>query len=333
MTVGLAAGGLGSDITAQFSRAGNQVVVVLVAFLVAHATIAREHARVNMGERMTSSEGSRRGGRGRSRRSSESGIAQLPWRRVSNPYPPMQILDPEQLERIHDTSMRILEELGIEAMHPGACDLLERAGARVDRSTMTVTMDRDLVLELVAKAPAAATLTPRNPARRVHLGGTDIVTTLVGGPPAVHERVRGRRPSNMEDYKNFIRLTQHFNAVHMIGNQVASPIEMPANSRHLDCYLANLTLSDRSYHCTSIGRGRALDGIRMMAIARGISLDDMLRDPGVTTIISVNSPRRFDDAMIEGLMTQAEHGQPISVTPFTLMGAMTPVTLPARRKP
>jgi trimethylamine--corrinoid protein Co-methyltransferase len=104
---------------------------------------------------------------------------------------------------------------------------------------------------------------------------------------------------------------------------------MPANSRHLDCYLANLTLSDRSYHCTSIGRGRALDGIRMMAIARGISLDDMLRDPGVTTIISVNSPRRFDDAMIEGLMTQAEHGQPISVTPFTLMGAMTPVTLPA----
>ena len=100
----------------------------------------------------------------------------------------------------------------------------------------------------------------------------------------------------MEDYKNFIRLTQHFNAVHMIGNQVTSPIEMPANSRHLDCYLANLTLSDRSYHCTSIGRGRAMDGIRMMAIARGISLDDMLRDPGVTTIISVNSPRRFDDA-------------------------------------
>jgi trimethylamine--corrinoid protein Co-methyltransferase len=278
---------------------------------------------------MTSTEGGRRGGRSRTRRSADNGIAQPPWARIRNPYKPMELLNPEQLERIHDTSMRILEELGIEVLHPGACDMLERAGARVDRATMTVTMDRGLVLELVAKAPATATLTPRNPARKLHLGGNDIVTTLVAGPPAVHDRVRGRRASNMEDYRNFIRLTQHFNAVHMIGNQVASPIEMPANTRHLDCYLANLTLSDRSYHCTSIGRGRALDGIAMMAIARGLSLDEMAEDPGVTTIISVNSPRRFDDAMIDGLMTQAEYGQPISVTPFTLMGAMTPVTLPA----
>ncbi len=269
-----------------------------------------------------------RGTRRRTRRGDE-GIPQLAWRRVANPWPPLEILDPEQLEAIHDASMRLLEELGIELMHAGACERLARAGAAWDREAMTVRMDRGMVAEWLAKAPATATLTPRNPERRVHLGGRDLVTTLVAGPPAVHDRINGRRSSNMADYENFIRLAQHFNAVHMIGNQVAAPMELPANTRHLDCYLANLTLSDRSYHCTSIGRGRALDGIRMMAIARGIELDDMAADPGVTTIISVNSPRRFDEAMAEGLMTQAEHGQPISVTPFTLMGAMTPVTLAA----
>jgi len=278
---------------------------------------------------MASADGARRGQRRRERRGADAGVRQLPWRRVQNPYPPMAMLDPEQLEAIHDASMRILEEFGIEAMHSGACDLMERAGATVDRATMTVRMDRAMVLEHVAKAPPSVTVTPRNPERRVHLGGRDIVTTLVGGPPAVHDRVNGRRPSNAEDYRNFIRLTQFFNAVHMIGNQVAAPIEMPANTRHLDCYFWNLTLSDRSYHCTSIGRGRAMDGIEMMAIARGMTAEQMIADPGVTTIISVNSPRRFDDSMIEGLMTQAEYGQPISVTPFTLMGAMTPVTLPA----
>src|SRR5690606_26260520 len=68
-------------------------------------------------------------------------------------------------------------------------------------------------------------------------------------------------------------------------------------------------------------------GIRMMAIARGLTLDEIRNDPGVTTIISVNSPRRFDEAMAEGLMTMAEHGQPVCITPFTLMGAMSPVTL------
>ena len=55
----------------------------------------------------------------------------------------------------------------------------------------------------------------------------------------------------------------------------------------------------------------------------------MAASPGVTTVINVNSPRRFDDEMAAGLMTMSEHGQPVSVTPFTLLGAMTPTTLAA----
>lgn len=106
-------------------------------------------------------------------------------------------------------------------------------------------------------------------------------------------------------------------------------MELPANNRHLDAYNANLSLSDLSYHCLSIGRGRALDGIEMMAISRGLTLDDMVESPGVSTIINVNSPRRFDEEMAQGLMTMSEFGQCVSVTPFTLMGAMTPVTMGA----
>jgi len=145
----------------------------------------------------------------------------------------------------------------------------------------------------------------------------------------VHDRINGRRSGNYADYGNFIRLAQHFNAIHIIGNQVTAPMDLPANSRHLDAYFANLTLSDLCYHCTAIGRGRAMDGINMMAISRGISLDEMRRSPGVITIISVNSPRLLDDAMGDGLIAMAEHGQPVTITPFTLMGAMTPVTLAA----
>ncbi|RVC05559.1 trimethylamine methyltransferase family protein, partial [Mesorhizobium sp. M7A.F.Ca.CA.002.15.2.1] len=92
-------------------------------------------------------------------------------------------------------------------------------------------------------------------------------------------------------------------------------------------YFTNLTLTDKSFHVSAIGRGRALDGIEMMAISRGLTLDQMRDDPGITTIISVNSPRRFDEMMAEGLMTMAEFGQSVAVTPFTLMGAMSPVTL------
>ena len=265
---------------------------------------------------------------GRARRSGGS-LPQLPWQSVTNPYLPMQLLSADQLEAIHLTSLRILEELGIELMSPRARDILRAAGAQVDEASGTVRLDRALVAAALATAPSAFVLTPRNEARRITLGDNHVNFGLVAGPPNVHDRERGRRAGNYRDYCDFIRLAHYFNAIHLIGNQVCAPIELPANSRHLDTYRADLVYSDLVFHCSAIGAGRALDGIRMMAIARGISLEEIARSPGVVTIISVNSPRRFDEAMAEGLMAMAAHGQAVVITPFTLMGAMAPVSLAA----
>jgi trimethylamine--corrinoid protein Co-methyltransferase len=267
----------------------------------------------------------RSGGRGAG--GAATAIPQLPHRRVRNPYPPMQMLSTDQIEAIHEASLHILENFGIEVMSPRALSLFEAAGAKVDHATQNVRLDRGLVADKIRTAPSSYALTPRNAANAVHLGGDTLNFTLVAGPPNVHDMERGRRAGNLADYSDFIRLAQHFNAITMIGNQVCAPIELPANNRHLDTYFANLTLSDKSFHVSAIGAGRALDGIEMMAISRGLTLDQMRDDPAVTTIISVNSPRRFDDMMSDGLMTMAEHGQSVAVTPFTLMGAMSPVTL------
>lgn len=239
----------------------------------------------------------------------------------------MALLSDDQVEAIHEASMHILENFGMEMMSAAACDLFARAGASVDRDTMTVRMDRGMVDEALKTAPSVYTLTPRNSENRLTLGGNHINFTLVAGPPNVHDFERGRRAGNHADYCDFTRLAQHFNAIHMLGNQVCAPIELPANTRHLDTYLANATLSDKCFNVSAIGRGRALDGINMMALSRGVTSDEIAEDPGVATVISVNSPRRFDDAMAEGMMTMAEYGQVVIVTPFTLMGAMSPVTL------
>lgn len=254
-------------------------------------------------------------------------IPQLPLRRVENPYPPMQLLSADQVEAIHEASLHILENFGIELMSPRALAIFEKAGAKVDHAAQTVFLDRGLVAEALNTTKSHFNLTPRNPARAVPLGGNAINFTLVAGPPNVHDMERGRRAGNMGDYQDLVRLAQHFNCVTMLGNQVCAPIELAANSRHLDTYRANLTLTDKSFHVSAIGRGRALDGVALMAIAKGKTLDEMRDDPSICTIISVNSPRRFDDMMAEGLMTMAEYGQAVAVTPFTLMGAMSPVTL------
>lgn len=242
--------------------------------------------------------------------------------------PPLDVLDAEQVEAIHEASLDVLERLGMEFMGAGARRLLRGAGAAVD-DTGLVRIPRELVDTSLRTAPSTFTVTPRNPDRRLELGDDRVAFGLVAGPPFVHDAVNGRRSGNLADYERLVQLAQGFDAIHFIGNQPTAPVELPAETRHLDCYLANVTLSDGVYHCTAIGRDRALDGIAMMAIARGKTLDEVVDDPSVLTIISVNSPRRFDEAMTDGLQTMAEHGQPVVVTPFTLMGAMTPVTLAA----
>lgn len=239
----------------------------------------------------------------------------------------MPLLDDEGVETIHDASLRVLEELGIELWSETARERFAQAGAIIDGEIVRV--GRDIIDAALASAPTQFTMTSRNADKSLTLGGDNIVFGLVAGPPAVHDEINGRRAANMDDYENFTRLAHYFNAIHIIGNQVSAPMELPPNNRHLDTYRANLTLSDLCFHALSIGSGRARDAIEMMAISRGDTIDDMIERPGVTTIINVNSPRRFDKEMALGLMTMAEFGQPVSVTPFTLMGAMTPASLGA----
>ncbi|MCY3996940.1 MAG: trimethylamine methyltransferase family protein [Rhodobacter sp.] len=268
------------------------------------------------------------GRRGRAGRGSAP-ISQLSWQNLHNPYAPMELATREQIEAIHNTSLKILSELGIRVMSARVMDIFEAAGAKVDRGEDTIRIDAEVIDEALRTVPETFTLTGRNPAKKLTIGGRNVAFGLVAGPPNVHDCITGRRSGNLADYENFIRLAHHFNAINIIGNQVTAPMELPANNRHLDTYRANLRLSDLSFHCTAIGKGRAMDGINMMAIARGISPEEMETDPGIITIISVNSPRLLDGEMAEGLIAMALHGQPVSVTPFTLMGAMTPVSLPA----
>jgi len=230
---------------------------------------------------------------------------------------------------VHEASLELLQEIGVELMGAPARAAFRQAGATVDEDTGLTRIPRDVLTQALASAPSRFTVTPRNPERRLDVGGDEVAFGLVAGPPTVHDRIRGRRAGNLDDYITLVKLAQSFDVVHFVGNQPTAPQELPPATRHLDTYLANLTYTDRVFHLLAIGRERTIDGIAMTAISRGLDLDQIVEHPSVLTIISVNSPRRFDSEMTDGLMTMAAHGQPVVVTPFTLMGAMTPVTLAA----
>ena len=256
-----------------------------------------------------------------------SPISQLPSNFAKNHMAPLCPLSDEQIAQIDDRAKRLIAEFGLEVLSDEARRLYHDAGADVDDANQMVRMSSELVDALLKTVPSSFTLHSYNTDRQITVGGNHINFGMVSGPPNVHDTKGGRRAGNFQDYQNFIKLGQLFNAIDFFGNQTLSPSDLPVNTRHLDTNLANFKLTDKPFLSMSIGHVRVMDTAHMMAMARGCALQDLADAPAVMTNISINSPRKFDTEMSSALIALATLGQPIVVTPFTLMGAMTPATL------
>ncbi|MBX6320311.1 MAG: trimethylamine methyltransferase family protein [Rhodospirillaceae bacterium] len=260
-------------------------------------------------------------------RRTAGGLRQLPWRTLRNPYRPIEVLSADQIEAIHEASLRVLEEIGMDFLDAEALDILRRNGARVEAGSNRVRFDRGLVLECIAKVPPEVTLHARNPARNLTFGGNHINFGSVASAPNVSDLDAGRRPGRFEDYCNLLRLCQSLNVVQFLGGYPVEPADLPPATRHLDAHYAAITLTDRVWHPYSLGRQRIADAIEMICIARQVDRDRLLAEPSLFSIVNSSSPLRLDGPMLQGLMEMARHGQPVVITPFTLSGAMSPATI------
>jgi trimethylamine--corrinoid protein Co-methyltransferase len=236
----------------------------------------------------------------------------------------LELLPPEQIETLHNASMRILEEVGLDFLDDEALDLWRQAGAKVDRAKQHVWLDRALVLELVARAPTSFTWLARNAERNLTIGHNSINFSPQGGTVFVANLEFGRRPGRLEDYEKLLKLVHMCNVLHVTGEQMVVPHDVDISARHLRRLQRAITLTDKALMEAAHGRVIPNDSLEMARLVFG---DPLPADPVLAGVINVNSPLRYDDRMLGGLITLARAGQITIVTPFILAGAMSPITL------
>ena len=256
-----------------------------------------------------------------------SGIQQLPWQSVSNPYAQIEVLKPDQVETIIDAALTVIENQGMRFLEPGSRKFMAACGADVDEANMMVSLPRDLVREKLALAPSEFTLRARNPERNLHLGGNSIVFAAVGGPAFCSDIDRGRRPGTYKELCDYFRLIQSLNIIHQEGGTAFEAMDLPSDTRHLDTYLAQYRFLDKNCQSYALGGERAKDSIEMACIAFGVDRGSLANDPAVLGIINTNSPMQFDIPMTEAVVELARAGQVSAITPFTLAGSMSPATI------
>jgi trimethylamine--corrinoid protein Co-methyltransferase len=243
---------------------------------------------------------------------------------LTNTLPRYEILDEAALQELERGWRRIVSDLGIEFLYDEALEYFKGAGQDVDGQL--VKFDPDWILEQVGKAPAQFTLQARNPERSVTIGGNNMVFSAVYGCPFVREGLQ-RRDATYDDFQNLVKLAQSFPQLDSPGGTICEPNDRPLDSRHLDMVFALMTLSDKPFMGSVTSGPNAIDTIAMAEMVFGReSLD---QSPAIISLINVNSPLRYDDRMLAALVEYAKRGQATIVTPFLLMGAMSPVSVPA----
>ena len=268
----------------------------------------------------------RRGRRGgRARDSAPPKLHQAPFAPVRRTFAPTELVSPDQLEEIHDASLEVLRDIGLDVLEPEARKIFAAAGCTV--SDERVRFDPEMVLEAVGHSPSEFTIHARNPDHNLQIGGDHVVFTSVGSPPNVGDVAGGRRTGNHEDFKKLVQLSHYFNSIHLHAGYPVEPADLHPSVRHLHATYDLLTLSDKAINAYSLGRDRNRDCLEMVRIARGVSAEQLKTETSLHTVINTSSPLRLDIPMCQGIIEHALHGQLSIITPFTLAGAMAPVTI------
>ena len=246
------------------------------------------------------------------------------YRQLRNPFPVMSVFSDDEAENMHQTALRTLEELGMRVLLPEAVRIYAKAGARVEGDM--VHLGREIVEAALATAP-----------RSIHCqGGSDRRDTVLelgglnfqpgAGAPHATDLKRGRRPGSGRDYIEYTRIAHHFDVFQMMSPSV-EPQDVPVHLRHYFTTRAQVEHTDKFPFLFARSTPQTRDNFEMLRIARGLSEDEFLKGVHAYTIINTNSPRTLDIPMAQGLIDFARHGQMSIVTPFTLMGAMAPITV------
>ncbi len=268
---------------------------------------------------------SRRGGRG-ARREIRTTIDTVMLPALKRNLPLTEPMDGEQIERIDNASMDILEEVGVVFRDPVAIEDWRMAGADI-RDGDRVYLDRGLVRGLIASIPESFTYHARNPANNLPFGNDHSIFVPMTGAPYLRDLEDKRRGPTLDDLANFHKLAHMLPAMHSSAHHIVEPMDHVISHRHLRITYSSMKHSDKIFMGMTTSPKNADDVLDMCAILFG---DDFMETHAVVTgNCNGNSPLVWDEVMLGAMRAFCCRNQPVLCSPFVLGGANTPASTAA----
>ncbi len=238
--------------------------------------------------------------------------------------PKMNVLSQEELLSVHENTMRILEEVGVEFLYQPAVDLLQEHGQRAEGQR--VYFNRAFVEEQIKKAPESFTLHARNPEKSVTCGKNSFLLLPGYGAPYVYDAEGNRRLPTMADYDNMVKLAGASPNMDLTGGNLCEPVDVGDEVRHLHMLYSHMIHADKPFMGSAYGEVGATDTLAMAEMVYG-GREKLAKNPALSTLINSITPLKFDDRMLSALMAYARAGQCCVISALVMAGSTGPVTL------
>ncbi|MDO5408830.1 MAG: trimethylamine methyltransferase family protein [Lachnospiraceae bacterium] len=235
-----------------------------------------------------------------------------------------QIISQDQIEMIHENSMKIMENIGVVIHYERAKEVLKAHGCTVEGDI--VKFPRKLVEDAIKLAPSEFTIYARNPEKNV-LMSTE--TTSYAGPncpPFVTDLDRGRRTGSKEDFCNLITICDALEHIDMHSQIPCEMNDVPVERRAYEMLYNTIRLSEKPFMGSSMGYEQAKKVIEMASIAFG-GMDVIKEKPVMYCIPCTLTPLSYDDTQIGAIFAYAEARQPQLINSLAIAGMTAPATL------
>jgi len=240
--------------------------------------------------------------------------------------PRISFLSGEDIDAIHNASLRILKNTGIRVKSKKALDVLREAGASVDYETKIAKIPGQLVEKALELAPKTIKYCARNPKYDFVLDKTEPHFATSGSPPCTLDWETGeRRESTNADLACYTRIADSLNNVHVVWPQVI-PTDIPAPMQNLAAFVTCLRNTEKHIEHEALN---ARDAQYQIEIASAIvgGKEQLKKNPIFSAVHCPFSPLTFEEGLTEGGMEYAKAGIPIVALTMPLAGATAPATL------
>ncbi len=246
---------------------------------------------------------------------------------ISNPRLRLDIFSPEDVQRIHEATLEIIESIGVRFPLPQALDIWEEHGASVDRDTMIVKVEPQIIEEALKHAPPAYALAARDPAQDLPLDGNHVYAGTDGcGVQVIDIESSELRRSRLQDVRDIARVADYVPEVAFHWVPVSAQ-DYPAESRGLHELLAVWENSTKHVQTESVySEHEARASVEMAAAIAGGR--DALRERPVLSIMQCTlSPLGHDGGSLEAALIAAEAGLPVGFMTMASCASTGPTTM------